>query len=319
MWDSGQSMWDSASSARSPSRFVSDDVALVVFLLLLLPFLLNKKLFFGKRGRVHRLLGATYVVLFFVRAGTMDDVPFRRTDVDWSTFHLLMDVSLPVMGLLLTLAAAKAFPHKATSEASGTLDATELVSRAEMIEHAFYQGLNVFQILFLNFEPNLPTLLLTTLPWALRARFPVHSFSANYSRTSETTRVYFVKKWQYVFYKHALLHGLNVCCALGITRVNSQDRRFRTYWLALNLSYVMEFFLQTLVRRGRMSQNTMLFMNKFLMLIASVAAIRVLTDVHPLVVAASVALNFTNRGRDVVNVLLTYTVAKIAIAHQIIT
>ena len=54
-----------------------------------------------------------------------------------------------------------------------------------------------------------------------------------------------MKKYQYIFYKHFLLHGLNVTVALdGIQIARRND--FRMYWLCLNISYVMEFFFANL-------------------------------------------------------------------------
>ena len=42
----------------------------------------------------------------------------------------------------------------------------------------------------------------------------------------------------------------------------------------------MEFFLQTLVRRGHLQQSSMLAMNQLLMLGSSIAAIRVLSNIY---------------------------------------
>lgn len=57
-----------------------------------------------------------------------------------------------------------------------------------MIEHAFYQGLNLVQILYLHAVSAVQLLplraalaLLATAPWLLRGRFPVNSFSKNYT------------------------------------------------------------------------------------------------------------------------------------------
>jgi hypothetical protein len=58
-----------------------------------------------------------------------------------------------------------------------------------MIEHAFYQGLNLLQILLFHalHHPAVQTLyartaavLIVTAPWLLRHHFPVNHFSANY-------------------------------------------------------------------------------------------------------------------------------------------
>ena len=77
-----------------------------------------------------------------------------------------------------------------------------------------------------------------------------------------TSVLYRLKKYQYLLYKHCLLHGLNITVAADAPQDLLTDRFFRLYWLALNTAYVMEFFLQTLVRRRYMSQTLMLLMNQ---------------------------------------------------------
>ena len=70
---------------------------------------------------------------------------------------------------------------------------------------------------------------------------------------------------RYLLYKHCLLHGLNLSVALELARDRprpsaplsrpiAEQPAFRVYWAALNAAYVMEFFLQTLVRRGLLAQ-----------------------------------------------------------------
>lgn len=46
----------------------------------------------------------------------------------------------------------------------------------------------------------------------------------------------------------------------------------------------------------------MLFLNQFLMLISSIAAVQVLCEVNPVVSLVSLVFNFNNRGRDTLNV-----------------
>src|SRR5690606_17217539 len=57
-----------------------------------------------------------------------------------------------------------------------------------------------------------------------------------------TALMYRMKKWQYVFYKHALFHALNMAALENDTMLSSATPWFRSYWWLLNLSYVMEFF-----------------------------------------------------------------------------
>ena len=73
------------------------------------------------------------------------------------------------------------------------------------------------------------------------------------------------------------------------------------YWTCLNIAYVHEFFLQTLVKRGYMRQPMMLGLNQLLMAVSTYAALRVLPSVHPALAALSLALNLARRGREVSN------------------
>ena len=119
-----------------------------------------------------------------------------------------------------------------------------------------------------------------------------------------------MKKYQYIFYKSALLHGLNVSVAV---LKNNPDALaadalvaqlfFRTYWLSLNASYVLEFFLQTLVKRKVLKQNHMLVLNQILMVVSTSAAIPVLVnDVCVPVASTLLLLNFVNRKQEMANV-----------------
>lgn len=228
---------------------------------------------------------------------------------------LVFDSVLGVLGTNLALSAAYEFQHKnVVNVASGTLDEHATVTYNEMIEHSFYQGLNLVQAWYLHAvtaETSVPHrilyMFLVTSPWLLRGFFPVHSFSDNYNKndTKSTTFIrvmYRIKKYQYVFYKHFLLHGLNLSVAIYGYGLAKTDE-FRLYWLLLNLSYVMEFFLQTLVKKKYMSQQTMLNLQMVLMSAATIAALYVLQYVSTAVALLSVFLNFTNRGHDVFNTM----------------
>jgi len=120
--------------------------------------------------------------------------------------------------------------------------------------------------------------------------------------------LYRIKKAQYVFYKHVILHGLNISMALS----DDNDKKtsipygteWRVFWLLLNTSYVMEFFLQTLVKRRVLSQPAMMVLQKLLMAAASLSAASVLaTSVRVGVCVASFALNVAHRHHDVTNTL----------------
>ena len=286
-------------------------------LLLLAPFALallaavarRPSIFVRRHGRAHRLLGAAHLAwLSLGLADVATFAPHRRAA------RLAHDAVLGALGTALTLAAAAAFDHRGPrTRASGALDADAVVSRAEMVEHSFFQALNLVQVLYLHalpacgaaLAPRLALCLAATSPWLARAAFPVHSFSANYATAGAREAVlYRLKKWQYVAYKHVLLHGLNLSAALGAGDSLPQQRAFRLYWACLNAAYVLEFFLQTLVRRKLLRQSHMLAMNATLMLASSLAALPVLPRVRPELAAASLALNFAHRGHELLNTAL---------------
>lgn len=283
-------------------------------------------LFFGHRKvkRNHASTGLIYLILLSL--GFADCMGVLRLD---TTARFYFDVSLGLAGIILTLTAASDFSHKhVTNVASGTLDEHATVTYGEMIEHSFYQLLNLVQVVYLHAisaqQPLFddawwaPLLLLAaTLPWAVRSRFPINRFSDNYNKldphsSSLIRLLYRIKKYQYVFYKACLLHGLNVSVALrGGPPINpSSSEPFRLYWVLLNTAYVMEFFLQTLVKKGRLSQNSMLFLNALLMLASTCAALPVLGAVLLPAAALSLVLNFSCRGADVPCTLLVFFLLK---------
>jgi hypothetical protein len=228
----------------------------------------------------------------------------------------LLDCLLGGCGIFLAYSAAEDFGHKhVVNSASGTLDEHATVTHAEMREHVFYQGVNLVQIVFLHCSSahtaalggRLALAAAATSVWLARDRFPVNPFSANYEkldpRSTDVIRwLYRLKKYQYVFYKHFLLHGLNISVALSGAAL-ACEAHFRIYWLLLNTSYVMEFFLQTLVKKGHLSQRGLLGLQALLMAASSLAALSTLAHVHLPVAGLSLALNFAHRHHDVFNTL----------------
>lgn len=217
--------------------------------------------------------------------------------------------------------------------ASGALGERATVSDGEIVEHAFYQMVNLLQGAFIHAAgapqlraapvARLALALAVCLPWAYRARFPVNSFSANYAAAMRgdpqfdpwrlENVLYRLKKYQYLLYKHALLHGLNATVAAAALDLGARPA-WRAYWLLLNASYVAEFFQQTLVKRKAMPQWQMLATNQVLMAMASYAALRVVLGAVCLPIAAlSLALNFLRRGSELTNFAI---VAAAAIAMQ---
>ena len=299
------------------------------------------KLFVNRRhGRNHASTGLAYLAVIavsFLDASGIAYLPSANR-----LGHLALDSVLGAVGIVLTLTAASDFKHVGVKNiASGTLDAHATVTHGEMIEHAFYQGLNLVQVLFLHavafassslgrawgdgWVPLVVAsllLALATLPWAVRHRFPINRFSDNYNKidpkSSSLVRVlYRVKKYQYVFYKGFLLHGLNIAQALSLASLSPsppplvRSSAFRLYWALLNTAYTMEFFLQTLVKKGYLAQRAMLALNALLMLASTGAALGVLAAVYPswlalLPAPLSVVLNFASRGQDVRNTGLIF-------------
>ena len=158
------------------------------------------------------------------------------------------------------------------------------------------------------------SLFLVTSPWLVRGLFPINSFSDNYVGTidKETSSfdiiggMYRMKKYQYLAYKHIFLHGLNISVAVNSVRLTFTSE-FRWYWLLLNMSYVMEFFLQTLVKRKKMSQNVMLFMQWLLMMAASLKATSLLHHVNISAAIASLLMNFHARKYDLFNTVVIWS------------
>jgi hypothetical protein len=322
-----------------------------------------RRLFAPRYGRSHRLAGVVYLVVLAI--GLCDVAATVVATRAWgprgaagvfstiSPFpmgpnaRVAHDVALGVAGVILTVTAARDFGRAHASArvknvASGALDEDDTVTREEMLEHAFYQGLNLAQVLFLRATTStamrscgqtpsaLLLLLLVTSAWLLRPLFPVNRFSHNYTRAGRDPRaltsvLYRVKKYQYVFYKHFLLHGLNVTAAVSAAAATSNaatppsfnplrpdDVVFRTYWLGLNAAYVMEFFLQTLVKRKYASQSRMLRMNVALMVITTAPAVVVLAGVCLPAAVVSLALNFFSPGRELGNVALATCAAMLS-------
>eukprot|EP00041_Stephanoeca_diplocostata_P017143 m.341117 g.341117 ORF g.341117 m.341117 type:complete len:308 (-) comp20606_c0_seq3:389-1312(-) len=296
------------------------------FVILGLVILRHPNMFSHRYGRQHRIAGGIHLVWLVVGVGGTLGV------IHVSPF--LFDVCLSISGIFLTLTAANDFAvahAKVRNPASGALEQDKTVSVSEMQEHVFYQGLNLIQILYLHWSAKREgsraayksycALFLVSSPWLFRKHFPVNSFSRNYANKTPTPTgiMYRLKKYQYLLYKHVLLHGLNISVVLStnpsITQVVA-DPRFRLYWIGLNTAYVMEFFLQTLVKRKYMAQSTMLGLNQLLMVVSTAAALDIVLRVNMIAAITSLALNFINRGHDVINVGITTMLCMLAAAAE---
>ena len=309
----------------------------------------SRRLFGPRHGRRHRVLGLVYVGWLVYGCGDILGRIFFSSSLRYAPpNYLVYDVVLGALGSLLTLTAAVDFGHEKVrvpkSTSSGALHPSATISKGEMTEHLFYQLLNLLQAMFLHAQVALSSsldgdrggrgllgwrcglLLSVTGLWWLRGLFPVNSFSRNYANDKRAAQgysqllghMYRVKKYQYLFYKHFLLHGLNISFALrkdlpyfplglslGVSSssqlLSPLDLEWRLYWICLNTAYTFEFFLQTLVKRRHMRQRTMLILNQLSMLASSAAALQVLRHVSFPAAALSWYLNFANRHHEVVN------------------
>jgi hypothetical protein len=318
-----------------------------------------RKLFVQIHGIRHRVAGAIHLCLLLIGAFTARGYDTnlyqssthhhhrhrqQQNQHSTSLYFWMFDTLLGSSGIVLTLTAAHDFPHKYVvnqSEGdcvqSGTLHQEAIVTQDEMIEHAFYQALNLWQAMYLHTQhyvgdrgtiwTRLGLLWLVTAPWLVRQRVPVHSFSHNWklyrrqswSEEEKTTEVimYKMKKAQYIFYKHCILHGVNISVVLNRQALSQIPNSFawRTFWMLLNTSYVMEFFLQSLVKRKMLHQATMLLLNQSLMIAASLGATIVLKYVPLWLVGVSMALNFGHRHHEVINTMGIAVVALVFMKH----
>ena len=312
----------------------------------------TEKIFLASHGRSHRLAGAANLAWLVLGATPrlVDPPSPSNDDRSWAIVCLAYDVVLGALGIAATLTAARAFPHKRVANRpgeSGTLSRSAIVTQSEMVEHAFYQGVNVWQALYLHvvtgggrgpfastFVGRMILLWFVTFPWAWRRAFPVNSFSSNWTNEnleapderiqkgtmmSDTgmpiiNRMYRVKKLQYIFYKHFVLHGLNISVAFPKIHPSTnvatlplpQTHEWRVFWIALNTSYVMEFFMQSMVKRGLFSQRFAMFMNGLLMASSTLAALgAVFGKVRTEAAIISLLLNFINRRREILNTMVT--------------
>ena len=309
----------------------------------------SRKLFFSRHGWSHRLLGGLLLIWLFMGVFSCHACSTNPA------LAFGFDAILGILGIGATLTAAKEFPHKYIQNEtgqSGTLHHMATVTQSEMLEHAFYQGLNLLQAFYLHmmhrtagqgisrkedsnggWQVRLALLWVVTSPWLVRRRLPVHSFSDNWrvyssKRDGKQTKgdleifLYRIKKAQYLFYKHVILHGINIYEAVVVTTNRSPRSKlppyslsWRVFWQLLYTSYVSEFFLQSLVKRRVMGQTTMLLLQRWLMTSASISAAVVLWQIIqpgatpggryflPAISVASLILNFINRRHDVLNTM----------------
>mmetsp|Transcript_11125 Transcript_11125/g.13902 ORF Transcript_11125/g.13902 Transcript_11125/m.13902 type:complete len:197 (-) Transcript_11125:2030-2620(-) len=132
---------------------VKTSIALLfAFFTIVLKFVFSHSahLFLGRYGRTHRIVGAIYLCVLLI--GVID-LSFHELN------HLYYDIILGVLGTTVTLTAAHDFRnHKYVKNvASGILEKDSTVSHSEMVEHSFYQILNLVQSLYLHTQAFLVT------------------------------------------------------------------------------------------------------------------------------------------------------------------
>lgn len=107
-------------------------------------------------GRRHRVTGALYLIWLII--GISEHflrLIFGQSHYSPNSIYFIFDVLLCLLGISLALTAAFDFKghdrvKNPTGVASGTLSDLATVSSNEMIEHAFYQFLNLAQAIFLH-------------------------------------------------------------------------------------------------------------------------------------------------------------------------
>ena len=303
-------------------RDVARSSVAAYFVLLLVVSARSARAFTGKFGRRHRVCGIAHLGVLCVRAR---DVVVADARGRGGVESVLLDLALFVSGLALTLTAhadfAKEHARRSLAKASapappapendgdGTGDArTRVLSLGEWISDRVRarRSTRVVPVASGGDAVHLRGLA-AAVDLVETFGVSVNSFSRNYKSGMPDIEsvLYRVKKWQYVLYKTVLLHGLNV--SLAVRPVNLPETlEWRMYWTLLSVcAYVLEFFLQTLVKRKYIKQGTMLLMNQALMVISTVAVLPILRSaVLPTAALVALTLNFFNRKREMVNVAI---------------
>eukprot|EP00967_Tisochrysis_lutea_P151365 scaffold294292_cov36-Tisochrysis_lutea.AAC.2 len=167
---------------------------LLFFLALVLTVARTPSMFSGRFARTHRLTGLS--LLLWLVTGAVLLVHTNISTSGWVAYDLV----LGLLGSAATFSAAADFrvAHARVSNlGSGTLDEAATVTHSEMLEHGFYQLLNLVQILSLHalgtkaLAQSLGlrafVLVAATAPWLFRGRFPVNRFSDNYTRGQDSS------------------------------------------------------------------------------------------------------------------------------------
>ena len=307
-----------------------------------------KSLFLKKTARRHRLSGLIY--LAWIVVCTLD-AHFLFFD-GYYPLIAFSTIVLNIMGIIVTLSAAYGFSYhkRVQNVASGVLDEDSTVTFNEMIEHSFYQMVNLVQIIFFhgvycvtqlyydqlysylmimtNKNDISNTIILqciglvfVTSLWLIRNKFPVNHFSDNYTKGQSTREalLYRLKKYQYVFYKHFLLHGLNITLVLRYEILSDMavNQQFRLYWIGLNLAYVSEFFLQTLVKRKKLKQWKMIMIQQCLLMpLTTILTLPIIYKYVNLNVAMlSLLFNFMHRGHDFTNTIFVFLIFRLLLSN----
>ena len=179
---------------------VGAGLLLAFFVLLAFAVAPHAAIFAGRFARTHRVAGAAHTVLLLAALALSSP---------------LLDTLLGLLGVLLAMSAARAFGRRRTvppaqaARGSGTLLREHVVTRAEMLEHAWYQALMAAQALYLHALAilsaprwRLLAALAVTAPWLTRAWVPKHSFRTNYEG-KETTFVNILYRIKVIYFLRA--------------------------------------------------------------------------------------------------------------------
>ena len=148
----------------------------------------KRKMFTGKikYGKRHRASGAFHLMILLIYTMQLNyDIFLSRQAIGPPMLLsdcFALDTALGVSGIILTLTAACDFRSahqdaRINNAASGALDDASTITVGEMLEHSFYQIINLVQIVFIHTTPSasfisrMAGLFLVTSPWIFRRFF----------------------------------------------------------------------------------------------------------------------------------------------------
>ena len=224
----GIALWQAVMdmSVDEAMRYAPIGLIIAFFTILMHVISRNAGMFTKKYARRHRLTGFFMMVWLLTGFGLVFSGDFTQGNSSVYVW-VVYDVVLGMLGTATAYTAATDFKlahsdRHVKNKASGVLDEEATVTYSEMLEHTFYQGLNLIQVLYLHVmsmdvfghdefkgsssssEEDPPQLMdyllsgqvlgtpgslgrvicgiLVTTPWLLRGYFPINKFHANYTQ-----------------------------------------------------------------------------------------------------------------------------------------